>query len=129
MKKLVLALVVVLGLISSLAAKEYTCTQYAVFDKNGNVVNKPVANIIVYKENGETKIANVTNKKFQVVLEHNKIHLVYDEITLSGNKTEKSDEYIAYKLEIGPLIRWFPDDKVLVKYSPKDKMGILYRCE
>ena len=124
MRKLLFVLFVligVLGLVNSLAAKEYVCYQYAVVDYNTRTfipVNPYKINkLYISVENGKMQVTDgnntVTMSKYKEEQNFYKVEF-YSKIT-SGN----SD--VVYL--------WTPETRILAKAYIKTKKSEIYGCE
>ena len=124
MKKSLFVLFVVLGLTSSLVAKEYTCTRIEVYDVDKNKVVKKFNKYeaekiqIVFKD---SKLYTKENKQLEII--------AYK--TTSSKENGEEVEYYERKIGIIPFmkVKWIPSKKNL-------KVGIIglseidvYRCE
>ena len=122
MKKLLFALVVVLGLASSLVAKEYTCTQFAVYNFAKNTIKKV-----------DPSKANV----FKVGFENNEIHYKMENHDLTGYKimdlVQNNERVELYKDSPSSVILmmfgWNPNKKILSVGYVGTYQVYLYRCE
>jgi len=122
MKKLLFTLVVVLGLVSSLAAKEYMCYQFAVVDYNNTRNIIPVnpdkaGKLNISVENGKMQVAD--GKKTVLVSKYKEEQNFYKVEFYSKTLSDNSD--VVYL--------WSPESRVLAKVYTKAKKSEIYGCE